>query len=178
MPTVLFRLRPCPAAAKHHSHVKLLQPCADAKWHGAMKIQQWPLRHVGSVKLAWFCSHLYFYISKIWQLFHVPSMITITIKLQNDITSSCHITSETCNSQMTLFIYVHFLFFLDFTYMKIIICMKMSNLCFHMRYGVILLCFVSVVIITLQLQSQCNLRSAMCTNLQNTFTCVPAIHEW
>lgn len=110
MPTVLFRLRPCPAAAKHHSHVKLLQPCADAKWHGAMKIQQWPLRHVGSVKLAWFCSHLYFYISKIWQLFHVPSMITITIKLQNDITSSCHITSETCNSQITLFIYVRFLF--------------------------------------------------------------------
>lgn len=117
MPTVLFRLRPCPAAAKHHSHVKLLHRCADAKWHGAslshwyyMKIQQWPLRHVRSVKLAWFCSHLYFYISKIWQLFHVPSMITMTLKLQNDITSSCHITSETWNSQMTLFSMCTFFF--------------------------------------------------------------------
>lgn len=67
MPTVRFQLRPCPAAAKHHSHIKLLQRRVDAERHAAslshcyyMKTQHWPL-NAGS--------DLFFHPSKMQKLY-------------------------------------------------------------------------------------------------------------
>lgn len=110
MPTVRFQPRPCPAAAKHHSHVRLLESCVDASWHGASLSQNtdmFPLRLLRPLGLLYL---ILSFISVSVRYHHDTLTLTIQSHMWNSgavSTSHRYITASHhtwgCSSQMKRF---------------------------------------------------------------------------
>lgn len=131
MPTVQFQPRPCPAAAKHHSHIKLLQRCVDTKWHSGrlshcslMKIQMYflwghyePMLGVSLLYLMLaYITYIDIYISVLYILYVYTNNKRDSWGIVLHIASLRHninylVTPETCISQIKRFSYIFFSFY-------------------------------------------------------------------